>query len=375
MINSGLKKDISVIIKITNNCNIECIHCYNASKSKEVAFLSFDNIEKLFMFTIPNYDSVVFIWHGGEPLLFGRENFEKALFLQRKYNINNCVIKNLIQTNGILLDDTYIDFLTENHFKIGISFDGAFNEILREQTSDVEKALELMDKKGLKFGVLSTLCNQTISHLSEIYDYFNEREINWSFGAVFSAGRALEFDLGIDIEKYLFFLNELIVHYIFDLNGKVRVRALDEYLYLLFGKNRRGCSHSSCLFKWISIDPDGSIYPCGRYYPTSYRLGNINEVSSLHDVFESNGYQNLLAESINRRKACIELCEQYKYCQGGCNNQFIIDNGTSDYCVIFTQSLLCIKSILESLTSSDINKINPKLRSMINTFLIDKQSM
>lgn len=56
-----------------------------------------------------------FIWQGGEPTLMGIDYFEKALALQQRYR-GNRQINNYLQTNGMLLDDSWARFLKNTTF-------------------------------------------------------------------------------------------------------------------------------------------------------------------------------------------------------------------------------------------------------------------
>jgi uncharacterized protein len=66
---------------------------------------------------------VNFIWHGGEPLLLGRDFFRKALSLQEKFLQPRRYVLNSIQTNGTLIDEAWCEFFGRNKFTVGISID------------------------------------------------------------------------------------------------------------------------------------------------------------------------------------------------------------------------------------------------------------
>ena len=66
---------------------------------------------------------VIFAWQGGEPTLLGIDFFRKAIQFQKKY-ADGRKIENTFQTNGILLNDEWCSFFSENNFLIGLSIDG-----------------------------------------------------------------------------------------------------------------------------------------------------------------------------------------------------------------------------------------------------------
>ncbi len=67
---------------------------------------------------------ISFSWHGGEPLLAGLDFYRKAVALQKKWKPAGRTIINGIQTNGTLLDESWVKFLAEENFRLGISMDG-----------------------------------------------------------------------------------------------------------------------------------------------------------------------------------------------------------------------------------------------------------
>ncbi|MDE5749985.1 MAG: radical SAM protein, partial [Duncaniella sp.] len=114
-------------------CNLACEYCYYLDKQKlyyspgrsSDMFMSDDLLERFVRSYIEAQpaDSVLFTWHGGEPLLRGLGFYERALALQKKYaggrQVDNC-----IQTNGILLTDEWCRFFRDNNFLVGVSIDG-----------------------------------------------------------------------------------------------------------------------------------------------------------------------------------------------------------------------------------------------------------
>ncbi len=61
---------------------------------------------------------VVFAWQGGEPTLMGLEFFRQAVALQRRH-AGGKTVQNTLQTNGVLLDDAWGEFLRRENFLVG----------------------------------------------------------------------------------------------------------------------------------------------------------------------------------------------------------------------------------------------------------------
>ena len=100
-------------------CNLACQYCFYLDKGGPVPGSRFrmsdEVLEEYIRQTIEAHciPEVTFAWQGGEPTLLGRDFFEKALALQKKYSRPGMVIHNTIQTNGVLLDDPLVRILQE----------------------------------------------------------------------------------------------------------------------------------------------------------------------------------------------------------------------------------------------------------------------
>ena len=93
----------------------------------------------------------------------------------------------------------------------------------------------------------------------------------------------------------------------------------------LSNKHAPICEYCGCLHKWMAISYDGSIYPCSRSYPDGYYLGNVKDYDDISKAFEHNNFRNLIKGAIQRRFYCKDNCKFYNICQGGCNNDSILN--------------------------------------------------
>ena len=97
---------------------------------------------------------VTIAWQGGEPTLMGLDFFRRASMLMRKYLRRGATLEQTIQTNAVLIDDEWCEFLRENAFLVGLSMDGpqALHDAYRVDKSgaptffQVMRAVRLMQK-------------------------------------------------------------------------------------------------------------------------------------------------------------------------------------------------------------------------------------
>ena len=111
-------------------CNLDCKYCFYLEKenlypeTKQWA-MSREILERYVQQYIAAQplDEVHFAWQGGEPTLLGVDFFRTVVELQKQHADGKC-IHNALQTNGILIDDEWGEFLAEHQFLVGVSIDG-----------------------------------------------------------------------------------------------------------------------------------------------------------------------------------------------------------------------------------------------------------
>lgn len=106
-----------LIATLSTKCNSKCIMCEVVRKKWDMPQKTLDEIKQL----LPYFQSVN--WQGGEVLLL--DNFYE-LFLE---SLKNKSLKQTIVSNGMLLNDKWIDALTDADIEFTISIDGLNKEI------------------------------------------------------------------------------------------------------------------------------------------------------------------------------------------------------------------------------------------------------
>src|SRR5512136_1156490 len=111
-------------------CNLDCAYCFFLKKERlypgSAFHMSDEVLEAYIRQTIEGHRTpeVTIAWQGGEPTLMGLDFFRKAVALEKQYAAPGVRIENTFQTNGVLLDDEWCEFLREEGFLVGLSLDG-----------------------------------------------------------------------------------------------------------------------------------------------------------------------------------------------------------------------------------------------------------
>jgi len=370
---------ISVIIKPTLDCNINCRHCYHTQNERSSENMSIEVLDRLFKMLSEEYDSVWFIWHGGEPLLMPFKFYKEAMDLQERYfGKNSHRVGNTIQTNGTMLDRRFINFCKEKMINIGVSFEGPYNDVLREKTDVVREKIEYLSDKERIFSVSSTISAETASKQKEIYESFRSNKTAVSFIPVIPAGCAACGDTVPDADEYIRSSIECFDSWLRD--KKADVPLIPHYLYILnaLGEPQESdCAHSSCLTKWVCVYPNGDLYPCGKGCPPEFKLGNLTDIGKISDAFRSEGLVKIITGTVERRNKCVAECNLYKYCNGGCSIDAYYEKGLNmtggDSCRIFKEVFGHVLSSVEKIveTRPDLSEYNTFVRDAVLGKLIN----
>lgn len=323
---------LTVIVKPTHTCNMACRYCY-LDHQAEQGMMDYNILENLVNKTLENHDSVHFIWHGGEPLLISLDFYKRAAELQNRYK--NKRVSNGFQSNGTLVTDEILDFCAERHFDIGFSLDGPkeINDRTRyfaDGTSSFEKTLTAIKKaqeRKVGGGAIVVINRFNIDHLDEIYAFAQRESINLKLNPLIKSGNAKDnyLELGIGPKEYGQAMVKLFDQWFYD-DSHVKLDPFEELMGNLLTGQPWGCNYSvSCQNSFISVGPQGDVYPCGRFDGVEgFKLGNIN-TDSLSEILSSEKRKRL-QERTAEIKSC-EKCEHKSICNAGCMHNAYMRRG------------------------------------------------
>lgn len=131
--NTALKLDnITFVLKVAERCNIACKYCYffdDDSYLEHPPFIEKDKVDSVVAFirqAAMDYelDQAVVSLHGGEPLMMKKDYFSSICQQLKDALEGVCKLKIATQTNGMLIDDEWIEIFRRYDVASGISIDG-----------------------------------------------------------------------------------------------------------------------------------------------------------------------------------------------------------------------------------------------------------
>ncbi len=274
-----------------------------------------------------NGDRLYLSFQGGEPLLRGKAFFEFVGKLVSPHPNVSAVI----QTNGTLIDDEWIDIFKKHNFLIGISLDGAEENNRCRVTADgapafpdIMRGIGLLKRRGVPFNVLTVLSRSVVVNIDEIYDFYKAQDFKFLQFIPFLKpldGQPYDPDSYPTEEEYAVFLKKLFARYLADIkDGKyISIRQFDNFVRLAHGKSAEQCGMNGFCSHQFVIEADGTVYPCDFYCLDEFELGNI-AATDFSALAVCPAAKNFIRESLRVSAKC-KACPYFKLCGGGCKRE------------------------------------------------------
>ncbi len=331
---------------VGSSCNLSCSYCYYLSKEK--GRMSDALLEEFIRQNIEaqTQPEILFIWHGGEPLLLPLIYYARALELQQKYahgrHIDNC-----LQTNGTLLNDEWCQFFREHNFLIGISIDGPepMHNTFRQDFEHTLRGIRLLQKHGVEWNAMATVNSRNADNPIEFYHFFkdlgckylqftpvvertNPRQALESV-AMNSEGWAKNASItteSVEPMQWGRFLTGLYDEWIKEDVGSIFVQLFDATLANWVGQPPGLCSMSSLCGLSPALQPDGSLYSCDHFVFPSYKLGNIHH-QTIAEMMYGQQQQRFMRTKVDSLSQRCRECDYLFACHGECpRNRFLSGN-------------------------------------------------
>ena len=348
--NMRLSDSFHIMAKPTGAiCNLDCEYCFYLEKEKLYPSVKNwampdDVLEKYIKEYIHSQQvpEITFAWQGGEPTLLGVDFFKKAVQLQKEYS-DGKKIENTFQTNGILLNDEWCNFFSENNFLIGLSIDGPREihdkyRVLKGGKPSFDKVmmgLEYLKKHKVEFNTLTCVQKDNSYKPLEVYEFLKE------IGSIFiqfipiverkSLNEASELklvkpsykeeavvtDWSVEPLQYGKFLMEIFDRWVRNDVGKYYVQIFDVSLGLWHGLGSSLCVFRETCGQALAMEHNGDVYSYDHFVYPDNKLGNIMEESLNKIVDSKQQIQFATDKKTQLPQYCIN-CDVRFACNGEC---------------------------------------------------------
>ncbi len=335
---------LHVIAKPTGPiCNLRCEYCFYLNKETlyspgETWRMSDDTLRsyiRQYIEAQPEHvEEIDFAFQGGEPTLLGIDFFRRAVEFQRQYARPGLRIHNSLQTNGLLLDDPWCEFLGEHGFLVGLSIDGPANlhdKFRRDKqgrgTFDrVTDSMRRLFRHGVEFNALTCVNRHNADHPGRVYRFLRDAGIEFLqfIPIVEPSGNAnpqrpedLVSERSVLPDQFGRFLIEVFDQWVMHDVGKVFVRDFDQALSAWAGAGASLCVYAKHCGRATAIEHNGDLYRCDHFVDPPYKLGNIHQ-TPLAELANSPAQETFGRAKESSLTEFCRRCRWLFFCHGAC---------------------------------------------------------
>jgi uncharacterized protein len=331
-------------------CNLDCQYCFYLEKEKlyptHSGWKMADDVLESYVrqyIESQSAQTINFAWQGGEPTILGVAYFRRVIELQKKY-ASGKRIENAFQTNGVLLDDEWGDFLAQNNFLVGLSIDGPselhdryrVDKGGQPSSAKVVAGLGMLKKHGVEFNTLTVVNRHNARQPLEVYRFLKEIGSGYmQFIPVVERVARQADDAGLRLIKPDTETEARVSDWSVDPVdfGKFLCAIFDEwvrsdvarYYVQLFDvalESWMGVPASLCVFREtcgsaMAMEHNGDLYSCDHFVYPENKLGNIMD-SPLESLVASEQQMKFGLDKRDTLPRFCRECEVRFACHGEC---------------------------------------------------------
>lgn len=343
---------INLLIKPASSlCNMRCRYCFYADEAanrtqSNMGIMSESTATLLIQCALEAAGpagNVNFTFQGGEPTMAGLAFFRYFVESVQRLNAARCKVTYCIQTNGLALNESWIAFLAEYHFLVGLSVDGdkTIHDEFRVDVSGkgtwgrIQKNLSLLQRAGVDCNLLCVVTRRCARSAVRVYNALKKTGIRYlqfipCLDSIDEAPGLHSWSLRPD--DYGNFLCALFDEWYRDWKSGqyTSIRLFDDYVYLAMGQPASTCATCGSCGGYFAIEADGSVYPCDFYVLDDWKLGTL-QACTFSQLQESENMQRFLMRGHTLPTSCKD-CKWLALCHGGCQrNRIFLDDEVQNY--------------------------------------------
>jgi uncharacterized protein len=335
----------AVYFNPTERCNLNCTYCYipdtmrrqGQHMSPAQVHDALARLKDYFATTVPAGQLPQIVFHGAEPMLTREAVFAGIEEFGSDFRFG-------IQTNGTLLDQEAVDFLTSHNVAIGLSLDAATPAAANRTRKTWEgngvfdkvvAAMELL-RGHQGWSVICTVTSENLRHLTKLVDFFHEHEAPTCLMNVVRCtlppSRAVKPTDALVAKYFLAALDR--TYELYEQTGRrLPVANFSNILLAIMAPTARRlmcdispCGGGRCFF---ALAPNGDLFPCSEFIGVpAFKGGNLF-ADSLDTVLSSPAFRAVTGRKVEDIEPC-RRCAIRHFCGSPCPAEAQEMNGAMD---------------------------------------------
>jgi uncharacterized protein len=334
-------QNLNIVFKISERCNLKCDYCYfffagDETWKKHPPLVSAQVVRDVGAFAQQaardeQLDLIQFVFHGGEPLLMSKPRFAEMCETLRGYE-DGFRFSFSMQTNGVLVDEGWIDIFERYQISVGISLDGppVVNDLhrldLRGRSSydRTVAGLRLLQKAAAagRMAAPGLLCViNPFADGAKVYRHFVE-DLGVTHMSFLTPDYTRDAVVGEPVIRGVErFLLASLRAWLAGKNPKIRIRVFSELLSAMVDPAAMELvqSYRDDYRNIISVSSNGDIGPEDTLRTADPRFASLGlnvANNDLRDLLESNAWQEQ-ADAVTIKPEKCSGCDWWKICKGG----------------------------------------------------------
>ena len=333
-----------LIFQPTPFCNLNCSYCYLPDR-KDSRILDVETVrvtlEKLKREALLAPEISV-IWHAGEPMVVNTTKYSEFFDVIRQTVGDHCKVRHHFQTNAVLIDQKWCDFIRKHEIAIGVSIDGpeGVHDSKRKTWSgrgtwsQVTRGIERLVSNDIPFHTISVVSESSLDCASEIFSFLramNPVQIGFNIEECEGANTSSSLDRNSErVDAFFRQVYRLAKSTSFD----PPIREFDEsYLAIESGVGKEGNTQTrpfrifsvSVTGEFSTFSPELLGFTSAGY--GSLDLGNVR-TDSPRKVASSSKFLKIFGDIEAGISKCQQSCEYYDLCGGGAPANKLFETGT-----------------------------------------------
>lgn len=338
-------KPSAVYVNPTERCNLNCTYCYlpgamrrdGSHMPQDKLLAALDKLRAYFATVMPEGRRPRIIFHGSEPLLNRQVVFNAIEAFGDDFVFG-------LQTNGTLLDQSAIDFLTARKVSIGLSLDGpeaAITDSTRRTWSGRsvhQQVLAAMDRlRGYDaWSVITTCTSENLAYLTQMVELFHAREVPTcmlnTVRCTLPGARGVK-PADPDMARAFFAALDRSHELYRETGRKLVVADFANILLAILAPSARRlmCDISPCGGgrAFFALAADGDLYPCSEFIGLPRFSGGNLFANSVEAALGSDGFRLVTGRDVDTFSPCCD-CAIRHFCGSPCPAEAHEMNGGMD---------------------------------------------